>query len=127
MGLLDLFRKKDPDDGTYRRDRSGDSGTDGGAYSGYDTYGGGADGGFRFTVEDVFTIAGRGTVVTGRVESGTVSVGETVTLRGRQMAVMGIEMFRRTLDTAKQGDNAGLLLRDVSRNDVVRGDILEKL
>lgn len=129
MGLLDIFRKKDRDDGTYRRDRS----RDGELYGGFDGYGGnGAAADFRMTVEDVFSITGRGTVVTGRVESGSVALGDIVRLgrmdgSGRDVAVAGIEMFRKMMDRAKQGDNVGLLLRDVERNGVGRGDVLESI
>ena len=122
MGLFDIFRKKDRDDGTYRRDRSRDE----------ELYGFGAEKNFRVTVEDVFSITGRGTVITGRVESGSVTVGDIVRLRrrdgsAREVAVTGIEMFRKMLNTAKQGDNVGLLLRDVERNGVGRGDVLESV
>ncbi len=130
MGLLDIFRKKDRDDGTYRRDRS----RDGELYGGFDGYGGNGaatEKDFRITVEDVFGITGRGTVVTGRVESGSVNVGDIVRLRrmdgsGRDVAVTGIEMFRKMMDMAKQGDNVGLLL-DVGKNGVGRGDVLESI
>ena len=127
MGLFDIFRKKKTDDGTYYRDRSQDSaGNDYGAGTVYGEYGT-----FRITVQDVFTITGRGTVITGQVESGSVTIGDTVTLRRvdgstREVTVTGIEMFRKMLDTAAQGDNVGLLLRGVDRNEVGRGDILEK-
>lgn len=131
MGLLDRFRKKDKDDGTYRRDRS----QDGELYNGFDGYeakGAGVEKNFRITVEDVFRITGRGTVVTGRVESGSVAVGDILRLKrgddsARSVAVTGIEMFRKMMDTARQGDNVGLLLRDVERNDVGRGDVLESI
>ena len=131
MGLLGIFRKKRKDDGTYHRDRSRDEelygSYEGGAVNGY-----GASEPFRITVEDVFSITGRGTVVTGRVESGTVTVGDIVRLKrtdgsSRDVAVTGIEMFRKMTNTAKQGDNAGLLLRDVGRNGVGRGDVLESI
>ena len=84
------------------------------------------------TVEDVFSITGRGTVVTGRVESGSVALGDIVRLgrmdgSGRDVAVTGIEMFRKMMDRAEQGDNVGLLLRDVERNGVGRGDVLESI
>ena len=84
---------------------------------------------FRMTVDDVFTIAGRGTVVTGRVEAGTVAKGSTVRLtRGdgssRDVEVSGVEMFRKVVDTATVGDNVGLLLRGVDRDDVGTGDVL---
>jgi elongation factor Tu len=85
--------------------------------------------GFRFTVEDVFVIKGRGTVVTGRMESGAVIKGATVRLTRMDgtrsdVTVTGIEMFRKVVDAASAGDNVGLLLRDVGREDVGRGDVL---
>ena len=85
--------------------------------------------GFRFTVEDVFSIKGRGTVVTGRVESGSLVKGATVRQTRtdgstRDVTVIGIEMFRKTTDAANAGDNVGLLLRDLGRDDVGRGDVL---
>lgn len=84
-------------------------------------------GDFSLEVEDVFTITGRGTVVTGRVTSGTIKVGETVYInRMKATEIGGIEQFRKMLDYAQAGDNVGLLLRGVDRNDVSRGDILTK-
>lgn len=84
---------------------------------------------FRMTVQDVFVISGRGTVVTGRVESGRVRVGDRVELRGAQgvqnIRIKGIEMFRKTADTAGEGDNVGLLLEGLQQRpaagDVVSG------
>jgi translation elongation factor EF-Tu-like GTPase len=86
---------------------------------------------FGLTVEDVFSITGRGTVVTGRVQAGTVSVGEQVLLSRagqplQQVEVTGIEMFRKIARTAKAGDNVGLLLRGLSRDQVLKGDVLSK-
>ena len=82
---------------------------------------------FHMVVEDVFTITGRGTVVTGRVDTGEVHVGDTVTISGRrQTQVTGVEMFRKTLDYARAGDNCGILLKDISREDINRGDYLSK-
>ncbi|GAB2612491.1 EF-Tu/IF-2/RF-3 family GTPase [Pseudactinotalea suaedae] len=86
-------------------------------------------GGFALTVEDVFSITGRGTVVTGRVGSGQLRAGQYVVIRrGTQtlaeVEVTGIEMFRKTTDVASVGDNVGLLLKGVSRSDVQRGDVL---
>ena len=88
-------------------------------------------GAFGMTVEDVFSITGRGTVVTGRVRAGTVSVGDKVLLSraGKplvQVEVNAVEMFRKTVDTAKAGDNVGLLLRGVERDQVLSGDVLSK-
>ncbi|KAK6148294.1 hypothetical protein DH2020_019206 [Rehmannia glutinosa] len=85
---------------------------------------------FLMAVEDVFSITGRGTVATGRVERGTVRVGETVDLVGlkdtRSTTVTGVEMFQKTLDEALAGDNVGLLLRGVQKIDIQRGMVLAK-
>ena len=85
---------------------------------------------FLLAIEDVLTITGRGTVVTGRVERGTVKMGEEVEIVGiketRKSVVTGIEMFRKQLDSAQAGDNAGILLRGVNRDEVVRGQVLAK-
>ena len=79
-------------------------------------------------VEDVFTISGRGTVATGRVERGIVKVGETVDIVGIkdtvQTTVTGVEMFRKLLDQGQAGDNIGALLRGVKREDIERGQVL---
>jgi elongation factor Tu len=81
-------------------------------------------------VEDVFTITGRGTVVTGRIERGIVRVGEEVEIVGikdtRKTVCTGVEMFRKTLDEGQAGDNAGVLLRGVKRDEVERGMVLAK-
>ena len=89
------------------------------------------DGDFLMSVEDVFTITGRGTVATGRVERGTVKVGEEVEIVGlskerKKTVVTGVEMFRKLLDQAQAGDNVGLLLRGIQRNEVERGQVLAK-
>ena len=86
---------------------------------------------FLMPVEDVFTITGRGTVATGRVERGTVKVGEEVEIVGlmdkpRKTVVTGVEMFRKILDRGEAGDNIGCLLRGVERKDVERGQVLAK-
>jgi len=86
---------------------------------------------FMMPVEDVFSIKGRGTVVTGRIERGMVKVGENVEivgLRDKSMptVVTGVEMFHKTLDEGMAGDNAGLLLRGVERTDVERGMVIAK-
>ena len=85
---------------------------------------------FLMPVEDVFSITGRGTVATGRVERGTVKVNDNVELVGiketRTCVVTGVEMFRKLLDQAEAGDNVGLLLRGLNRTDVVRGQVLCK-
>ncbi len=84
---------------------------------------------FIMPVEDVFSITGRGTVATGRVERGELKVGDTVEIVGltdekRQVVVTGLEMFRKTLDEAETGDNIGALLRGVQRNEIERGQVL---
>jgi elongation factor Tu len=87
---------------------------------------------FLMPVEDVFTITGRGTVGTGRVERGQIKVGEEVEIVGlvdtapRKTVVTGIEMFRKLLDAGIAGDNVGVLLRGVERNDIERGQVLAK-
>ena len=85
---------------------------------------------FMMPVEDVFSITGRGTVATGRVESGKVSVGDEVEVIGikdtAKTTVTGVEMFRKLLDYAEAGDNIGALLRGMSRDDIERGQVLAK-
>jgi elongation factor Tu len=85
---------------------------------------------FLMSVEDVFSITGRGTVATGRVERGTVKVGDEVEMVGirdtRKTVVTGVEMFRKLLDRAEAGDNIGCLLRGVEKNDIERGMVLAK-
>jgi elongation factor Tu len=86
---------------------------------------------FMMPIEDVFSITGRGTVATGRVERGQVKVGEVVEIIGlseepKQTTVTGVEMFRKLLDYAEAGDNIGALLRGVAREDIQRGQVLAK-
>ena len=86
---------------------------------------------FLMPIEDVFTITGRGTVVTGRVERGQVKVGDTVEIVGlmdesKKTVVTGVEMFRKLLDYAETGDNIGCLLRGIDRKEVERGQVLSK-
>jgi elongation factor Tu len=85
---------------------------------------------FLMAIEDVFSIKGRGTVVTGRVERGVVKTGEEVEIIGfrdtRKTVVTGVEMFRKLLDSGQAGDNIGVLLRGIEKNDVERGQILCK-
>ena len=85
---------------------------------------------FLMSIEDVFTITGRGTVVTGRVERGTLKVNDEVEIVGikptQKTVATGIEMFRKQLDSAEAGDNAGVLLRGISREQVERGQVLAK-
>ena len=85
---------------------------------------------FLMPVEDVFGIKGRGTVVTGRIERGTVKVGEEIEIIGlketRKVVVTGVEMFRKLLNEGLAGDNVGCLLRGIERDDVERGQVLAK-
>ena len=85
---------------------------------------------FLMSVEDVFTISGRGTVATGRIERGIVNTGEEVEITGiketHKTTVTGVEMFRKTLDEGRAGDNVGLLLRGVKREDIERGQVICK-
>jgi len=88
------------------------------------------DGAFLMPIEDVFSISGRGTVVTGRIERGIVKVGDTVEIVGIRATttstVTGVEMFRKLLDQGQAGDNVGVLLRGTKRDDVERGQVLCK-
>lgn len=85
---------------------------------------------FLMSVEDVFSISGRGTVVTGRIEQGKVKVGEEIEIVGlkdtKKTIVTGVEMFRKELDEGQAGDNVGLLLRGINKEDVERGQVLSK-
>jgi elongation factor Tu len=85
---------------------------------------------FLMPIEDIFSIQGRGTVVTGRIEKGIVKVGEEVEIVGfrdtRKTVVTGVEMFKKLLDEGRAGDNTGLLLRGIDKNDVERGQVLAK-
>jgi elongation factor Tu len=85
---------------------------------------------FLMPIEDVFTITGRGTVVTGRIETGIINVGDEVELVGirdtQKSTVTGVEMFRKLLDQGQAGDNVGLLLRGIGKEDVERGQVVCK-
>jgi elongation factor Tu len=85
---------------------------------------------FLMPVEDIFSILGRGTVATGRIERGIVKVGETVEIIGirptRNTVVTGVEMFKKLLDEGRAGDNVGLLLRGVERKEIERGQVIAK-
>lgn len=85
---------------------------------------------FLMAIEDVFSITGRGTVATGRIERGKVKVGETVQIVGirdtRETTVTGVEMFRKLLEEGLAGDNCGLLLRGIQKEDIERGMVLVK-
>lgn len=128
MGLFDIFKKPKTDLEQYYEERSRKE-REKNAFAGASQPAGGA--GFKITVEDVFTITGRGTVITGRVETGSVSVGDAVTLQrtdgsSRPVTVIGIEAFRKIKNSAAAGENVGLLLRQVNRNEVGKGDVLMK-
>ncbi len=88
------------------------------------------DGAFLMPVEDVFSISGRGTVATGRVERGVIKVGEEVEIVGikdtQKTTVTGVEMFRKLLDQGQAGDNVGILLRGTKREEIERGQVLCK-
>eukprot|EP00026_Physarum_polycephalum_P007500 Phypoly_transcript_07562.p1 GENE.Phypoly_transcript_07562~~Phypoly_transcript_07562.p1 ORF type:complete len:245 (+),score=53.25 Phypoly_transcript_07562:694-1428(+) len=85
---------------------------------------------FLMPIEDIFAITGRGTVVTGRLEQGTLKVGEQIQVVGSKpiasIGVTGIEMFNKVLDYAEAGENVGVLLRNIKRTDVTRGDVICK-
>jgi elongation factor Tu len=85
---------------------------------------------FLMSVEDVFSITGRGTVATGRIERGMVKVGEEVEIVGiketKKTVVTGVEMFRKELDEGRAGDNVGLLLRGIEKEDIERGQVVAK-
>ncbi len=87
-----------------------------------------ADPFFHMIIEDVFSIRGRGTVVTGKVDTGTLKVGDEVVIRGakgdKKTVVTGIEAFRKMLEQANLGDAVGILLRDIAREDIGKGDEL---
>lgn len=118
MGLLDFFKRGKVEEELLVETVK----TETNEVNNYET-----NGDFIFTVEDVFTITGRGTVVTGHIASGSVSVGDIVYINNSlETEVTGIEMFRKTLDTASSGDNCGILLRGISRDDINRGDTLTK-
>ena len=87
-----------------------------------------ADPFFRMTVQDVFSIKGRGTVVTGQIESGTLNINDEIYIRrsnsSRRVVVTGIEMFRKLANQAQAGENVGILFRDIAKQDVEKGDLL---
>lgn len=122
MGLFNFFKKEKTDLEQYYEDRSRKESSS----ANMDAH---SASGFRITVEDTFTITGRGTVIVGKVESGAVAVGDEVILlrldgSSRKVIVTGIEQFRKIKDRAVAGDNVGLLLRGLTKNDIGKGDIL---
>lgn len=130
MGLFDIFKKKKTDVEMYyeeRQKRAAEEAVD----NQYNSVDNNYQESFRITVQDVFSITGRGTVITGQVEVGAVSVGETVTLRRLNGAtgnvtITGIEQFRKMCDSAKAGENVGILLRGITKADIGQGDVLVK-
>lgn len=125
MGIFNFFKKEKSDVEQYYEDRK--------RRENDNVYGENAfeENRFRIKVEDVFSITGRGTVIVGKVAGGAVSVGDEVTLRradgsSRRVVIAGIEVFRKVKDTAVKGENVGILLRGLRKNDVGKGDILEK-
>lgn len=121
MGLFEFFRKKEKSEAEiYMEQRRRREAMDERANENNE--------GFRMRVEDVFAITGRGTVVTGKVETGYVRTGDYVCIaHGDQVittTVTGIEMFRRLSDIATAGDNVGILLKGLGRDDVQKGDLL---
>lgn len=134
MGLFDFFKKPKTDLEQYYEDRK--KREEQAAYNDAsyqqditaDTF---SQSGFHITVQDVFTITGRGTVIVGQVESGSVHVGDNVTLKRldgstRNVTVTGIEMFRKVMNVAQTGDNVGILLRGLTKDDISKGDVLYK-
>ena len=83
---------------------------------------------FRMTVEDVFSIRDRGTVATGKIEGGTIKAGDEILIQhggsSKKTVVTAIEAFRKQMDQAQTGDNVGLLLRGITKEDIQRGDVL---
>ncbi|MBO5228765.1 MAG: hypothetical protein J6B39_07215 [Lachnospiraceae bacterium] len=131
MGLFDIFKKKKSDVEIYYEERQKRAAAEEALNNQYNSIGDNYQETFRITVQDVFTITGRGTVITGRVEAGAVHVGETVTLRRlngatSNVTVTGIEQFRKICESAKAGENVGILLRGITRNDIGQGDVLVK-
>lgn len=121
MGLLDIFRRKnDVVNNTVNTNNINES-----FQPAVDEYGRVSN---EFIIDDVFTISGRGTVVVGQVVSGIFRVGDNVSIpeMGINTIITGIEMFRRSLDQAVAGDNAGFLLRGVNRDQVQKGNKIVK-
>lgn len=85
------------------------------------------NGKFHMIIDDVFTINGRGTVVTGKIDSGEIHIGDIIYINQQRTAeVLGIEMFRKNLDYAKAGENCGILLKNISKEEIHQGDYLSK-
>ena len=122
MGLLDFLFRKEEVIGGEENSRKNDKMTENINFD--------ADGDFLFTVEDVFSILGRGTVVTGLIERGSIKVGDTIKIKDgvsgeiKISVVAGIEKFRKMLKTASAGDTVGILLRGPNWGEISKGDIL---
>jgi translation elongation factor EF-Tu-like GTPase len=130
MGLWPFGRKKDDMSVDTLLDRANAASPTGTVAAAPVEAGPVAAGSFRLPVEDVFSIHGRGTVVTGRIESGVGRVGQEVAVvRGGSVVatttITGIEMFRKVVDTAGVGDNVGLLLADLAKEQLAAGDVVQ--
>ena len=127
MGIFDIFKRKQMDMQTTQPVEN-KSITQPVSQPVQNTISTNISGNFVMEIENVFTITGRGTIVTGRVLKGRVDLNDMVTISeiGKTVVVSGIEQFRKILDYAQEGDNAGILLKDVSRNEVSRGMHLVK-
>ena len=126
MGLFDFLKKPKTDMEQYYEARNASA-----SFNPYDAQSVMDSQTFCLTVQDVFSITGRGTVVTGQVESGSVNVGDEVIIRRQngtmtKSVVTGIEQFRKLLNYAQVGDNVGILLRGLSKNDIGQGDVITK-
>lgn len=134
MGLFDFFKKPKTDLEKYyeeRKRREEQEAVNNAQYDSYSSFDAYSQPSFSITVEDVFTITGRGTVIVGRVACGSVHTGETVILQRlngstREVTITGIEKFRKVMECAKEGENVGILLRGITKNDIGKGDILKK-
>lgn len=133
MGLFDFFKKTSKSDvDIYYEERNNQPNNQGFdnqqfSYATNDNSGYG----FSIIVDDVFCITRKGTVITGCIKSGSICTGDTVTLQrvdgtSRDVVVAGIEQFRKVLDVAHAGENVGILLRDILKSDIGRGDMLVK-
>lgn len=135
MGLFDFLKKPNTDMEQYYEERDArqaqNYARNDASFNPYDTQSVMDSQTFRITVQDVFSITGRGTVITGQIQSGSVRVGDEVIvqrLNGARVSttVTGIEQFRKMLDCGKAGDNVGILLRGLSKSDISKGDVITK-
>lgn len=123
MGIFDLFKKKSADEEMKIQAQQIENNT-----LNDERFKEESNKPFSMTIEDVFTISGRGTVVVGTIESGIIRFNDIVLIEriGRTTTIKGIEAFRKQMDVAQAGDNVGLLLEDIGRDEVQRGDKLKK-